>query len=311
MKALIAIIAIAFSYLSLADTTAIENLIYDGSMGLQEINVTTEKTRTEYRQVTVPATCYRTEYRQVCEQAPPRCTPMCDARGICRNRCVPGGTVCRTIPVSVPYTCMRTETRSYQVHDYYVETRAKFNFSTENMDDLIQEKISLKVTGENDYLSVNGSNNYFILLENKMRSERMTAGTKYIDLTYTIKLVNASLAKNVLTNGIQGVILRNNELSFTLGEGFNLSDFTQQIRIYQNRRFGSDTLLLDKFLAPHEMTILNESGRTRIIIRIDQLGINLPYNKRIILDTRYNINESKLLNANAIKYSANSNWVFR
>ena len=311
MKAFLLITLSLLSVASFADSTAIENFLYDGSQEVKEVNLTTEETRTEYRTVRVPATCYRTDYRRQCHRRPPMCQRVCDRNGMCRNRCSGGGTVCRTVPVRVPYTCWRNETRGYQVHDYDVETNVKIHVLNEDLSNNPRENFKIKMTGDTPSFGVSASSNYFVYLDKKVKKERMQTGVKFIDIVYKVRLVSANVAKSVLSNGIQGVKLRNGILNFKLGAGFNLGDFSQKIRIYRNRRLGTDPLLLTKFLTHNEMDVQTVENGSHIAINLRELGINLPSNMRVILDTEYLLNEDKLLNKDQIKTKAYSNWIFR
>ena len=236
---------------------------------------------------------------------------MCDRNGNCRNRCAPGRRVCRQVPVRVPYTCMRTERRAYQVHDYFVETNVRFNFDNTNIQDIVDEEFVVSVNGEQARLTATGSKNYFLVLDRSKRSESMGNGVKNVFVTYNVRLVPATLARTVLENGIQNVKLRNGILTYNLGEGFNLRSFNQQIRIFENRRLGTDPLLLDKNLSSRDMNIQSTARTSAVSIDLNNLGIRLPNKMRVILDTKFDIDESKVLNAGEIKTSASANWIFR
>jgi hypothetical protein len=287
MKAFLLITLSLLSVTSFADSTAIENFLYDGSQEVKEVNLTTEETRTEYRTVRVPATCYRTEYRRQCHQRPPACRTVCDRNGQCRNRCTRGGTVCRSVPVRVPYTCWRNETRGYQVHDYDVETNVKIHVLNEDISNNPRENFKIKMTGDTPSFGVSASSNYFVFLDKKMKKERMQTGVKFVDIIYKVRLVSANEAKSVLSNGIQGVKLKNGILNFRVGAGFNLNEFSQKIRIYRNRRLGTDPLLLTKVLTTNEMNVQTVNNSTQIAINLRELGINLPSKMRVIQDKEY------------------------
>ncbi len=283
MKNILIMCLLMVSSFSFADTTAIEEFLYEGVDSSYEVNLSTEKTKTEYRNVRVPSTCYRTEYRNICEPRPPRCTP-----------------------------CTRTERRPVQVHDYYVETNIQFEFAKQgNAFDEVREAFKVSVTGEDSSLSVKSSKNYFIILDKRLRSESRSGDVKYVDLVYKIKLVSAVAAKNVLSEGIQDVKLRNGILNFSLGAGFNLDQFTQKIRIYRNRRFMTDPLLLTKYLETNEIDVQTINQKSHVVVDLNNLGIRLPNNMRVVLDTEFKLEEEKLLNRNEIKTSAYANWVFR
>jgi len=309
MKTILSLLLLMSSF-AYADTSAIERFIFDGSMDSKVVNMTTEKTRTEYRQVPVRTTCYRTEYRQRCEMRPQPCRQVC-RQGVCRNVCPPPVRRCHQVPVSIPYPCTRIETRAFEVHDYYVETTATFDFAEVVDNARVNEEISIGMKGEISSLSAKGSKNYFIMLDSSSRSESRGNGVKYVDLNYKVRLVSAVNARNVLSNGIQNVKLRSGILSFNLGAGFNLEDFSQQIRLFQNRRLGSDILILDRDLALNDMNVISTTNSSNITIDLNSLGVNVPSKLRVILDTKFMIDENKILNKNEVSTSANSNWVFR
>lgn len=298
---LITTILMVMSFAVSADTTDIRTFLLAGDTNNVSLNLTTEKTRTEYRWVNIPSTCYRTVTRRVC-----RPVRQCDRRGNCRtiNRC-------RPVTQRVPYRCMRQVRQSYQVLDYYVETTANFDFALPQDLGAVREEMTLQMTGERAQLSVNSSKNFFLVLDGQNRVERREAGVKYIDLTYKVRFVSAEMAKNVLNGGIQNVSLSSGVLNFTLGAGFNLNDFTQQIRIFRNRRLGSDTLLLDRNLASNEANIQTTNNASNVTIDLRSLGIELPSKMRVILDTKYNIDINKVLNRGEIKTDASANWIFR
>ena len=311
MKAIALLIFGLFMNVSFADTSAIETLLIDGQDQYYSMNLSTEKTRTEYETVTYPSTCYRTEYRYRCHRNPPICRRVCDRRGLCRNQCSGGGRVCRNVPVTVSYPCTRTERRAVQVHDYDVETNVEYQIQTTDADATIAEEFTMKVVGDTPTLTVKGSKNYFIILKKLNEKERMEAGVKYIDRIYQIELKSATKAKRVLASGIENVSYKNGIYSYTLGQGFNLSEFTQRVRVYKYRFIGSDSLLIDKNLDGNEIEINSTNGISEMNIDLNNLEINIPSKVRVILDTTYNIDEETLLNKGEIEISTYANWIFK
>ncbi len=293
-----------------ADTTALETLLYDGSQDTQSVRLSTEKTKTEYRQIPVRTICYRTELRYRCTSTGPVCRNVCNPSG-CRTMCHPGRRVCRNVPVQVSYPCTRIETRPVQVHDYFVETDVIFEFSKVQSPELVNEKLTMQMTGENSSLTAEGSKNYFLLLDNRRRSERREGGVKYISLVYKVRVIPAAQAKSVLANGIQNVTLRNGVLSFSLGNGFNLDDFVQNIKLFKNYRLGRDKLILDRPLNTSEIDVVSTASASDVTIDLNQLGVSLPRKLRVILDTEYKINKDKILNKGEIETETSANWVFR
>ncbi len=311
MKKSIFIILSLLSSVAFADTVATEQLLYEGFSQHEELNLSTEKTRTEWRYVEVPSTCYRSEVRRRCIQRPPICRNICNSHGNCRRSCRPGGLVCRNVVVRIPYSCLRTVRRAFQVHDYFVETNVQFEFYNNEVEEAVRERLTMTVRGETPELKVQGSNNYFLILDNKTQSFNMRNGVKNINLIYKISLVPTTRAIEVLGSGIKNVKYRNGMLNFSLGAGFNFNQFKQRIRIYQNRRLGRDTLLLDRDLSQQEMNVATTANASLISIDLKNLGVNIPSKIRVILDTSFIIDEARILNANQVKTSTSANWIFR
>ncbi len=309
MKKILLLITFLSSF-AFADTSAIEEILYSGDEAPVQMLLQTEKTHTEYETVYVPGTCYRTEYRQRCTTQRRVCRNYCNARGQCTTRCTGGGVQCRMVPVQIPYQCQRAVTRSYEVHDYYVDTNITFNFSHNDAQN-ISESFKVKVTGENYKLSVNGSKNYFIMQTKKREESHLRAGIKTNNITYDIELISADMVKDVLAGGMKNVSLRNGVFNFTLGQGFDLNHFNHRIRVYRYKLLGSDDLLLDTDLNSNDISFENSGTRSNISVDINTLGINVPSKVRIITDISFKLDESKLLNKDEIDYKTYSNWIFK
>lgn len=309
MKNLLLILVLIVSNFALADTTDIRELLFTGE-NYAEVNLSTEKTKTEYRTVTVPSTCYRTVYRQRCGTSQPQCRPVC-RNGSCRTVCPPPRPVCRTVPVQEPYRCMRQETRAVQVHDYFVETKVRFEFNNADVRDNAYESFKVQMNGEISSLSVNGSKNYIIVLDKQSRTEDRRAGVKHVDLTYKLNFVPSEQLVNVLGNGIKNVKYRRGVVTFRLGAGFNLHDFTQDLQVYQNRRLGRDRLLLNTKLSENDANVQTIANDSVVSVDLNSMGINAPVKARIILKTKYNFDINKVLNRNEFKFEDSKNIVFR
>jgi hypothetical protein len=205
---------------------------------------------------------------------------------------------------------MRSETRAYQVHDYYVNTRAQLSFDYSDVSGGANERFSVTMNGESDSLSVNGSKNYALLLDSKNRSEVRNVGTKNVELNYNVRLVKAKTITQTLGRGIQNVSLRNGILRFSVGKGFNTQDFTQNLKIYRSRRLATDVLLFDRDMTDTEMQVNTNGNSSEVSIDLANLGIQLPSKTRVIMNTAYNLGGAKLLNSNEIKTEASANWIF-
>jgi hypothetical protein len=311
MKNLLMAFVMLFGSAALADSVDVKSFNYDGTSEIANLLLNTEKTRTEYRQVRVPATCYRTTYRRQCHTQGRQCRTRCDRnRRNCRQVCTGGRRVCRDVPVRTPYTCYRYENRPYQVHDYDVITNATLNFDSSEVDGGADETFEVRVQGEADDLSVQDSKNYAVILKNKDRSEIRRTGLKEVNVSYDISFVKTKRMNEVLSAGIQNVVYRNGILNFSVGKNFNTQEFTQNIQIYRWRRFGTDPVLLDKDISENEMEVTANGDQSRVSINLRNLGITLPSKMRVIMKTSYNLGTGVLLNKN-LKTEASANWIFR
>jgi hypothetical protein len=100
-------------------------------------------------------------------------------------------------------------------------------------------------------------------------------------------------------------------VNFSVGAGFNLDNFSQQVRVFQNRRLGTDRLLLNRMLTANDANVQSTASATNISIDLRSLGVNVPSKVRIILDTKYRIDANTVLNRKEVKLDASANWVFR
>ncbi len=311
MKNLLMAFVMLFGSVAYADSVDVQSFNYDGTSEIANLLLNTEKTRTEWRQVRVPATCYRTTYRRQCTTQGRSCRTRCDRnRRNCRQVCTGGRRICRDVPVRIPYNCYRTESRPYEVHDYDVITNAILNFDSSDVDGGADEIFKVRVEGEADDLSVTDSKNYAIILKNKDRSEISRTGLKEVNVSYDISFVKTKRMNEVLGAGIQNVSYKNGVLEFSVGKGFNTQEFTQNIQIYRWRRFGTDPVLLDKNIAENEMEVSADGNQSRVSIDLRKLGISLPSKMRVIMKTSYNFGTGVLLNKD-LKAEASANWIFR
>ncbi len=289
MKMIVLLFLGILSFASLADTTETRSLWFDGSQTMDSVNMSTEKTRTEYRNVQVRDTCYRTEYRMRCHQQPRRCRRVCDNRGRnCRRSCSQGRRICRNRPVQVPYRCTRTIRQSYEVLDYYVNTIFELNYKLNNGSSAREEFIA-KVTGSNGELSLDDSGAYLVLVTDEKKEARREGETLNQTLSYDLSFVSAERVKGALEGGVRDVLFRDGTLSFTLGKAFNTEDFVQELKIYKARRLASDKLLFDRTISQDQMDISSNGNDKRINIDLRALGIELPSRMRVIMTTSYDL----------------------
>lgn len=310
MKALALAIFMVLSASSYANTTANESVWFDGGVESDVVNLATEKTRTEYRTVTVPSTCYRTEYRHRCHWSPGHCRPVCDRNGNCRTHCSPGRQICNTVPVRIPYGCQRQVRESYQVFDYNVNTTVSFTYELENILNGAGEEFVVSVTGKEVGLELNDSEEYLVLKRQTESSSSREGDTLHQNLGYQFDFVPAQLVRDSLGRGVQNVSLNNGVLTFALGKSFNTDDFIQNLRIYKSRWLGRDSLLLDKDLQDGQMDISVDGDMKVITVDLKTLGINLPSRMRVIMSTTFDSKGAEVMNADSFDLETSANWVF-
>lgn len=310
MKKLSLLLGLLMSLSAFADTTEIERLWFDGTQTADQAQTRTEVTRTEYRTVTVPSTCYRTEWRTRCSTRPGQCRNRCDQNGNCRRVCTRPRRVCRQVPVQIPYRCMRTIQQPYEVLDYYVDTNINMNYDLSDILRDAAESFEVTVAGKNINMSVEDSGNYLILKKGEDYDAQRNGDTLTQTVSYDIDFVQMAKVKDALGAGIQDVSLKNGVLYFALGKGFNTKDFIQNIKVYNSRRFRSDVLIFDRNLTENEMDIQTNGNQTQISINIADLGIRVPSRMRVIMTSEFNTRGAEPLNATADDLKASANWIF-
>lgn len=292
-----------------ADSIDVKSYYFDGLEQNAQVLLNTEKTKIEYRTVTVPATCYRTEYRRVCHPRPRSCRQEC-RNGRCTTVCSPAGRICRNEIVQIPYRCMRRVTRPFEVHDYYVDTYAQLNFDLQNLDGGVGENFKISMKGEQDKLTLQDSKNYLVLLRNKSRSESFDGAYKTVNLKYDISFASVKKIDEVIGNGIKNVSLENGILQFELGKTFNTREFIQNLKVYKSRTLSKDILLFDRNLMQNEMDIQIMASNSVITVDLVKLGIQIPSKTRVILTTKFNERGAEILNSSKLKIQATANWIF-
>ena len=309
MKALVLFLLMALSSPAFSDSTATERVWFDGGQETSTVNLSTEKTRTEYRTVTVPSTCYRTEYRHQCRWTPGHCRSVC-RNGRCRRVCSPGRRICRSFPVRVPYHCERTVRESYQVFDYYVNTTVNVGYELENISAPANEEFLFSVTGKDLSLTVADSKNYLVLKKAKQTESARSGDTLEQTFNFNIDFVPAVTIEEALGGGIQNVVLNNGILRFSLGKSFNLENFVQNLKVYNSRVIISDVLLLDKDLKANEMEISTDGDLKTITVDLNKLGIELPSRMRVIMTTSFNPKGATIMNKDSFELQTSANWLF-
>lgn len=278
-----------------ADSFDSKQFFYNGSSSQEQVNLSTEVTKTVYENRVVRSTCYRDTIRRICRRE-------------CRdNRC---RNVCRDVISRIPYTCYINRTVPIQVFDYENISSTTFNFTQPDAQSNISETFVVSQRGLDQSIRVNSSGNYLVQLQKQFEDIQRDDRVRHVTTSYNVNLLDITLAKKVLGSGINGVSLRSNVLKFNVGSGFNTSDFSFDLKVFRNRSLGTDIILFDRDV--RSIAKLNDNGFiTEISIDLSELGISLPRKKRIIVDMKYHLTGSGYINLDDVKTSAYGNWKFK
>lgn len=295
MKFLLSLLFIISSSV-FANSVDTQRFTYTGQNNFEEVNLSTDVTRTEYRTERVRSTCYRRTVRRQCRR-------VCNSNRQCRR-------VCRNVVVTRPYACWINRRVAVQVFDYENISNITFNFQNNDSNSNINERFTVTQRGSDYKVNVDGSGTYLVRLRKVRENIRRENRVRYVTAEYDVQLTNVALGTKVLGSGLTGVKLSRNVLSFNVGSGFNVDDFTLDLKLYRNRRLGSDVLLFDRDV--RSIARLDDNGFiTTVTIDLNKLGVNVPSKKRIIIDTDYKVDTTGAINARDLRLNATENWVFR
>ena len=267
MKLLFGLMSVMFSVGALASSGEARHFSISDSTTYIDTILRGEKTHTEYETRQVRTTCTRqeVEYRTVCTSGPRHPHPGHGYPGPGPRYPHNGGTVCQTVPHyrTVIYPCTQSQTVSYEVKDYDVEARVSINVTNASAFKDASGTLSAHLNGENLYLQASGAKKYFVMLKNKNSKSRITNGVKYLDVNFEVELVKAAPALAGLSLSNLKVEENGNALGFNVGTN-NLNDFAIELNIVRNKLIGSDSVVINRELAAHEVEITGSNNRARI-----------------------------------------------
>lgn len=292
---LFVLLGLIISSVAFSNTFDSRQFYFNGTNLSEEVNLSTEVTKTVYENRVVRSTCYRRDVRRQC-------------RRVCQNnRC---RNVCRNVVVRRPYTCYINRTVPVQIFDYENISKSTFNFENEGTFGDLGETFVVTQRGSKTGVEVKGSGNYLVRLKKNFEDIQREQGVRYVTTDYTVSFTDISLAKKVLSNGIKGVKLKRNILTFNVGSGFDLNFFNFNLKLFRNRSLASDILLFNRDV--RDLAILRDNGfLTEVTIDLSKLGVNLPSKKRIIVDIDYIVDTYGALNSKDVKLKTSANWKFK
>ncbi len=285
MKMLIGLLALTLSFVASA-TIDMKTFTYDGSQNSMMLNLSTEKTHTEYRVEQHRSTCYRTEivgYRTVCTGG--------GGRG--RGR---GGRYCHQQPIyrTVAYSCMETVRIPYEVKDYDVNAQVLIDVT--NLGSMATSGETFKVTLDGDTLSLMamGSKKFFIMLKKEDIQARMRGSVKMLDGLYAIELIEAKPVLKALK--MTNISLEDSMLNFKMGPLENKLNVGFSLNVTQKRALSSDIVLFDRELNTLEVNVSATSEGSDAAVDVKKLGVELSSGKYSLTAKAFFKAEGTLLN---------------
>ena len=289
MKLVLSLAVLSLPLCSMA-STEMRNFVYDGSQSSVEFSMRTEKTHTEYKTEQVPSTCYNREvmgYRTTCMGGyypSPIGLPGNFPGGYNdpRNRFPSrgphyGGSSCIQEPIyrSVPYSCLKTETISYQVKDYDVDAKVTLNVA-KNTTFAGTENFTVVLNGDSVNVTVAGSKNYLAVLKRPVINANMNGSVKLMDAVLTVELIEAAPVLHSLK--MNDISIENGVLSLGLG----LITASEHIKISLNvtkKKIGSDLVMFDRELKASEVVLKASRAGTDAEVNVNKLGLSLDGGK--------------------------------
>jgi hypothetical protein len=196
-----------------------------------------------------------------------------------------------------------------QVFDHYRSTSVDFNFIN-NSTTRASENFVLTQRGKNYNLKLKSSGNFLVKLYKDIDTTENSGDTVFRTISYTAILEDISLAKSALGNGINKVQISNSILSFNMGKGFNLNDFSLNLKLFRYKRIGRDVLVFNNDIK--DIAILEDKvNYIKVTIDLNQLGVTIPFKKRIIINSEYLVDLTDVINEDQVKTKASGNWIFR
>lgn len=293
MKSVIVILSSFISISAFSQSLDSQTFIYDGSSNSKELNLRSEKIRTDYRTEERTSTCYRQQilrFRVECSGYP----------GSAGQTRTGTGQVCNTVPVygTVPYACTETVNIPFEVKDYDVEARVTVDVKNASSEITSGEKITAKLSGDNLSFEVTGSKKFLIFQKKQDIRSALNGSVKTLNGRLSVELVEAGPVKKSLSN-LSKINLVNDSLNFTLGPIDNISF---SLKIVQIGSSSKKKIIFDRELLSSEIEVAHPTDvKNDVTINMKNLGLELMNGKfKITLEAHVKSSET-LMNANQFK----------
>lgn len=281
MKTIASFALMALSFSTLASTVDTETFTYDGSQNSIELNLSSEKTHTEYRTENRQSTCYKRELagqRTICSGG------MGYGYGGYRRgpyyRPFPGNIGnCWTEPVyrDVAYSCVQAVKIPLEVKDF--DVNAKVIVDVTKVASELAASETIKVTLDGDALTFNavGSKKFFIVNKKQNIRSTVNGSVKIIDGLLSVELIEA--APVLATLKMTDISVNNPVLNFKVPAITDSSNLAFSLEVLKVKTFGADTNLLTKDFLPSEVSINTVTDGSEVGIDLSKQGLELENGK--------------------------------
>lgn len=280
MKMLIGLFSLVLSVSAFSSSVDRKSFNYDGTQNSVELVLRTEKTHTEYRTENRPSTCYRQEvvgYRTICTGGGYR--PYPGPGPYPRPYPYPGPRNCWQEPIyrSVAYSCMRTQTVSYEVRDYDVEARVLVDVTKTSIEATPGERIDVTLSGDALSFSAQGSKKFFIVKKKEDARSSMNGSVKMIDAVLALELVEAAPVVKALK--ITNTQVVDGKLQLTIGQKDPSVNLGYSLKVVKKKLLADDKVLLDRELAQSEVEVVSTTEASSAGVNLERLGLKLEDGK--------------------------------
>ncbi len=321
MRMFLVLLFILASFNSFSSTSDSESFTFDGQRSSHEINLSTEKTHTEYRWERQADTCYRrvyvgdryvctTQYRQVCRTTQQTCRTVCTGSGAnrtCRRECSGGGSrICRQEPYNYcryipqyrdePYTCYRDVQVPYEVFDYFVESKITFDLSNSRSASKASEEFVANLEGDQFNLSLNSSGKYIVLADKEESSQR-DGDVLRMEIKYKVKMIDFEKVAGAFDFGYTNAVVNSEGILVFIDLDKN-TDYKHFLSIERKRFLRSPEVFFKNNLKASQIT--HDNGAFEI--KFKDLGVNLRKGRyKVKISSALDLDTSKVLNREIIK----------
>lgn len=306
---LLSSLLISFITLSFASANKVESFIFDGTEINKNILLSENVFRTMHRQEQQESICYRRVvigYNRICRDIPNgetchfvRGQRVCSPSYIrdCFNQPIYGNQ---------SYTCYRTVNIAYEVLDYITQVNVKFSFGEVPNHLIANEKISLKLKGNQVTTTVKSSGN-LLMIYNKKESSRVEGQYRIKDIVYEVEFMDLKQTLGPFSNDIELIDFSADQLIFGTAQ-FNRRGPPNCFERYSatlkrgNRLFESSDVLFDGIINSDAISIEPLNGKSIVKIDLKKLGLVLEEGKYTAkLSIEFGVPKEKILNSEVVK----------